>query len=467
MVVGEFTQETNLVVIGGGPAGYTAAFRAARLGIETVLVDMQPQLGGLCLHSGCIPSKTLLHLTESIPAARRVAAAGIEFAPPQIDLAKLQAWSTDAIAKLAKGLASQAKQLGVEVISGRARFEDAKHIAIQDGSIPRLKFRRAIIATGARPVAHPQLSFDHELVWTPARAVALPRVPARLLVIGTDYIAVELASIYTRLGSNVTLAGAGQPLLPDADPDLVRPLQRELKASLDTIDLDADVQSSQPGETNVHVMFTNGKAAQDGAFDAVIVSPSRIANTANLNLLSCKVECADAGSVIVNEQMQTSNPRIWAAGDVTGSPMLADRALTQGRIAAEAIAGHPVAYDARAVPSAVFTDPQVAWCGVTEREAKAEGLPHAVAKIPWGRSGRAVAMGRPEGVSKIVYDPESNIVLGVGMTGINAAELIAEGAIAVEMGAQLEDLANTIHPHPTVVEMLSDAARDALEQQSD
>jgi len=450
MVVGEFTQEANLVVIGGGPAGYAAAFRAAELGIDTTIIDPRADLGGVCLHAGCVPSKTLCDLAAAIRAAGGAAAMGVAFSPPAIDSGKVGAWVDATIAKLAKGLAARAKQLNVTRLVGEARFEDGKHIAVTGGSVPRVKFRKAIIATGSRPVEHPDLAFDGDRILTPEQAVrcaehrrdACATLPKTLLVIGSDYIAVEIASIFAALGSKVTLASPNASLLAETDDDLLRPLRKSLESSLAEILLGATMDA---------------KAA--AKFDRVIVSLGRRANVDSLDLAKAGVECDADGFVRVDPSLKTSNPRVFAAGDVIGGVMLANVALAQGRVAADVIAARPCAFDARAIPRAIFTDPNLAWVGLTEKEAKASATPHAIARAPWGLSGRAVGMGRSEGLTKIIFDPSSREALGVGLVGPGACEMIGEAALAIEMGALLDDLALTLHPHPTMSELLSDASR--------
>ena len=443
MVVGEFTRETDLLVIGGGPGGYTAAFRAAELGIQTVIVDGRDTLGGVCLHEGCIPSKTLLHAAETIHIADRAGDFGVRYQPPEIDVAKLRAWVDQTIGRLTGGLATLAKKADVELIQGHARFEDNKHVAIPGGAVPRVKFRRAIVATGSRPIEHQALPFDGARVVRPGEAVRLERVPPRLLVIGSGYQGVEIATIYAALGSEVALVTEDDRLLAEADADLVRPLERQLKRSMKSIETGATIT-----------------AATAEGFDMVVVAIGQRPNVDELDLQLAGVETADDGTIVVNEQMKTSVGRIYAIGDVTGRPYLADRAMHQGRVAAEAVAGWGSVFDARGTTHVVFTDPQLAWCGLTEAAAAAEGYTVDVKKIPWGASGRAVGMGRGgDGVTKIIYDTDSKLILGVGLCGPHAAEMIAEGALAVEMGAELTDLADTIHPHPTMSELVSDVAR--------
>jgi dihydrolipoamide dehydrogenase len=460
MVVGEFTQETDLVVIGGGPAGYSAAFRAAELGVQTIIVDSREALGGVCLHEGCVPSKTLLHIAETINTAGSAAEFGVKFSKPRIDIAALRAWHDKTVNQLAKGLASLCKKHGVERLQGRAHFEDSRTIALLDSTIPRIRFRRALIATGSQPRAHPSIPFDGQRILTPGEALHLVEIPESLLIFGEDYMAVELATIFAALGSSVTLMCAGQRLLPEFDGDLVRPLTKTLEArlaSLHTGEAPAQVEVSKSG---VRAMLCSKPAK----FDIAIITAGHIGNTRGLRLEKTKAQVSADEFAIIDSHLRTADPRVFAAGDVTGAPLLADKALHQGRIAAEVIAGQNNVYQPQAVPTTVFTDPQIAWCGIMEQEANAMGMPCGVAKAPWGASGRAVGMGRHDGLTKLTFDPASQLVLGVGLVGPHACEMISEAALAIEMGATLTDLADTIHPHPTVSELLSDAARQALAQ---
>lgn len=458
MVVGEFTQETDLVIIGGGPAGYSAAFRAAELGVQTVIVDSREALGGVCLHDGCVPSKTLLHIAETINITDRASELGVKFAKPKIDIGAIRAWKDKTVNQLARGLASLCKKHGVERIQGQAHFEDSRTIALLDSTIPRIRFRRALIATGSQPKAHPSIPFDGQRILTPGESLHLDEIPRTLLIFGSDYMAVELATIFSALGSAVTLACEGERLLPDADADLVRPLVRRLESSLAAV-----LMNAAPREVNVSKSGVQATIETKPAkFDVVVITAGHIGQTRGLQLEKTKAQVNVDEFVIVDAQMRSADPRIFAAGDVTGGPLLADKALHQGRIAAEVIAGQSSVYEPRIVPAAIFTDPQIAWCGIMEQEAAALGVDHEAAKQPWGASGRAVAIGRSDGLTKIVFDPQSQLLLGVGLVGPHACEMISEAALAIEMGATLTDLAETIHPHPTISELLSDAARQGL-----
>ncbi|TVQ52118.1 MAG: dihydrolipoyl dehydrogenase [Phycisphaerales bacterium] len=466
MVVGEFTQEVDLAVIGGGPGGYAAAFRAAELGVETVIIDPRDSLGGICLHEGCVPSKTLLHIAETIQNGERAQQFGVTYGPPKIDRAAIRAWLDKARTTLSKGLAAQAKKLNVEHLQGEANFEDTRRVNVVGGSVPRVRFRRALIATGSRPIEHPALPFDGERVLTPGRALDIESIPENLLVIGGGYMAIEMSLIYRALGSKVTLVHEGNAWLPSVDADLTRNVTRQLAKDLEHTALETTVESAEAKGKRIHITFAGKNAPKTTEFDRVIVAIGQRANTDKLNLDRTGVTLDEDGFIRVDDQLRTTDPRLYAVGDVTGGPLLADFALAQGRVAAESIAGWKSALDVRAVPVTIFTDPQIAWCGLTESQAKAEGVNHDIVKLPWGASGRAVGMGRTDGLTKIIYDPDTKIILGVGLVGTSAAEMIGEGALAVEMGAELDDLAGTLHPHPTMNELIADAARQVADREN-
>lgn len=461
MVVGEFTQEAELVIIGAGPGGYAAAFRAAELGVQVAVVDERDAWGGVCLHAGCIPSKTLLHLAEIAGLADTAPLFGIKYSRPDLDVGKMRDWVKLSVDRLAAGLAGRAKKLGVELIKGRAHFEDEKHLAVVGGSVPRIKFRRAIVATGSVPKAHIRLPFDSDHVWSPRESMELPEIPERLLVVGSGYMAAELATIYAGLGSHVTMASDQPQLLPSADPDLQRPLLKKIEKLFAATLLEASVEAVDETSGGLKVTLRSAGADAVAEFDRAIVCLGQQPNLDDLNIDVLRLSQKGEGFLSVDEQMHTNHPRIFAVGDVTGHPLLADRALRQGRVAAEVIAGWNSAMDARAIPVTVFTDPQLAWCGLTEAEAQASSHNYRVQKVPWGASGRAVGMARTDGLTKLIYEPDTKLILGIGMVGAGAAEMISEAALAIEMGAELTDLAETIHPHPTMSELLSTAAETA------
>ncbi len=466
MVVGQFSQETDLVVIGGGPAGYTAAFRAAELGVQTTIIDSRAggELGGICLHEGCIPSKTLLGMVETMHSAERSAEMGVSFSKPKVDANAIRAWVSKCVKRLSTALDSLAKKHGVDRVEGLAHFEDSRNLALLDASIPRIRFKRALIATGSVQKAHPELPFDGVHVITPRQAMALERLPKSLLIVGSDYMAAEMAMIFSALGSVVTVALDDARILPELDTDLTRPLHKRL-GEIASVHANSRPRLAAVGKRGALIEFAEaGGDAKPQAFECVIVTAGHIGNTRGLQLEKTQAKVSADECVMVNEHMRSDDPRIFAAGDVAGVPMLANKAIAQGRIAAEVIAGRNSVFDARVVPCTIFTDPQVAHCGVLEDQAKREGMEAASLKMPWGASGRAVGMGRgADGMTKIVFDPHSQLVLGLGIVGPHACEMIGEAALAIEMGATLTDLAMTIHPHPTMCEMLADAAKSVRE----
>ena len=467
MVVGEFTQETNLVVIGGGPGGYTAAFRAAELGIETLIVDTRETLGGAYLHQGGVASKALLHLVETIGLAERAGDFGLRFAEPDIDLEQVRRRRRETIDGLAGGLDELCRTHGIERVQGEARFEDSRRIVVRSGPNRRLRFRRAVIATGSQPLEPGDWMIDSPRVLDAAEALRLEEVPATLLVLGSGAMAVELASIYAALGSEVTLADRSERLLPNADADLVGPLAERLTATLAGIRLGAEVRQMREAGDRVEVDLTDDGARQ--SFERVVVAVERRPRTSDLGLETTRVELDEAGFVKVDERLGSTDPRIFAVGDVTGEPMLAHKAMRQGRVCAEVIAGWGSVFDPRAVPIVIFTDPQIAWCGLTETQAEACGIQCRVNTTGWSGDvpiGAPPGPGRREGITKVIYDPDTQLILGVGVTGPHAGELIAEGALALEMGAVVTDLASTIHPHSTLSELIGKAAGQAEETAS-
>ncbi|HEV8674098.1 MAG TPA: dihydrolipoyl dehydrogenase [Methylomirabilota bacterium] len=460
MVVGDLPREVDLVVIGGGPGGYAAAFRAADLGLETVLVEARGPLGGECLHVGCIPSKALLGLATLITDAAEARAAGLEFAPPKVVLDRLRAWTAGSITKLAQGLTGLARARGVEVIAGHARFADPRtvQVAAEDAPPAILRFQHAIVATGSRPVALPGLDGAPERIWDSAAALALPSLPSRLLVVGGGYIGLELGTVYAALGSEVTVVELTDGLLPGVDRDLVAPLARRLTGLFKQIHLRTKVTAVRETKGGAVVELAGEGAPARLEVEQVLVAVGRRPNTADLGLDRTGIKPDPRGFIPVDAQRRSADPRIYAIGDVAGEPMLAHKAIAEGLVAAEAIAGRPAAFEPQAIPAVVFTDPEVAWAGLTEEAAKARGVAVRTVKIPWSASGRAVAMGRPDGLTKLTFEADTGRLLGIGLVGPHAGELIAEGTLAVEMGALAEDLAGTIHTHPTLSETLGEAA---------
>lgn len=462
MVVGELTEESQLVVIGGGPGGYVAAFKAADLGVETTLIDQNPMLGGVCLRVGCIPSKALLHVAHLIESAHEAEAFGVSFKKPSIDVDKVRSWKQSVVDRLCGGINQLAKSRKIRVVSGRASFEDSRTIRIEGGDVGRLKFKNAIIATGSRPKFLPESLVPRDCCVDSTGALALEDIPKKLLVIGGGYIGLELGQVYAALGSKVTVIEALDRILINADPDLARPLEARLKKQFERIITSARLESVKRSGKSVDVTYTKDGKTETDKFDRVLVSVGRAPSSENLGLEHTKVKVNERGFIEVNEQLQTTDKRIFAIGDVAGDPMLAHKASREGIVAAEVIAGHNVAFDARAIPAVVYTSPELAWVGLTESEAKAQGLEFKVGKFPWGASGRAIAMGRPEGLTKVIADAKTRRVIGVGIVGEHAGDLISEAALAIEMGAEADDLAMTIHPHPATSETVMEAAESVF-----
>jgi dihydrolipoyl dehydrogenase len=461
-VMGDLPREVDLVVIGGGPGGYAAAFRAADLGLETVLVEARGPLGGECLHVGCIPSKALLGLAALVHDAADARQAGVEFAPPRIVPERVRQWTAAAISRLAQGLAGLARARGVDVLAGQGSFADGQtvHVTPLDEERPpsTLRFKHAIVATGSRPITLPGLDGGGERVWDSAAALALGSIPPRLLVVGGGYIGLELGTVYAALGSEVTVAELTDGLLPGVDRDLVAPLSRRLRGVFKQIHLGTKVTAVRESGNGAVVELAGEGAPGRLEVEQVLVAVGRRPNTADLGLEKTGATLDARGFLTVDAHRRTTDPRIYAIGDVAGEPMLAHKAIAEGLVAAEAIAGHPAVFEPQAIPAVVFTDPEVAWTGLTEAAARARGITVRTVKLPWSASGRAVAMGRTDGLTKLTFAAETGRLLGVGLVGPHAGELIAEGTLAVEMGAVAEDLAGTIHTHPTLSETFGEAA---------
>ena len=462
MVMGELPREADVVVVGGGPGGYAAAFQAADLGFDTILVDSREAPGGVCLFVGCIPSKALLHSAELISEARHAAAFGIEFGEPKIDLEKLRSWKQGVVKKLTGGLAQMAKLRGVDFIQGMAQFEDSETIRVEGQETTRIRFKNAIVASGSRPMMVPGLDIDSPRVMDSTGGLELSDVPETLLVVGGGYIGLEIATVYAALGSQVTVVELTDGLLPGVDRDLVRPLHKRLKNSLSAIHLKTKVVGMKEEEEQIEVEFDGAVEEPLQKFDRVLVSVGRRPNSDGIGLENTQVKMDEHGFLRTDAQMRTTDLSIFAIGDVAGQPMLAHKASREGKIAAQVIAGQPAAFDNQAIPAVVFTDPEIAWCGLTELEAKDQEREVEVARFPWAASGRALTLDRSEGMTKILFDPETEQVLGVGITGPGAGELIAEGVLAIEMAAVAEDLAATIHAHPTLSETVMESAESFL-----
>jgi len=460
MVMGDLLREVDAVVVGGGPGGYSAAFRAAELGLDTVVVDAGKRLGGACLFEGCIPSKALLHVAQVVHEVERAKEIGVEYGEPKISIETLRAWKDDrVIGKLARGLDGVALRRGVEVIGGRAVFEGSSALRVEGDTPQKIVFKHAIVATGSLPAVLPGLGSGTAGVMDSTGALELADVPAELLVIGGGYVGLELGTVYAALGSHVTLVEMTDGLLPGVDRDLVQPLARRIDKLFAAVHLRSKVAAVREAAGRVEVQIEGQEAR---SFDRVLVAVGRRAQSTGLGLESTRVQIDERGVIGIDERCRTADPRVFAVGDVTGEPMLAHRAMRQGRIAAEVIAGRASEFDSVAVPAVVFTDPEVAWCGLTEREAKEANRPVKVARFPWAASGRAATLARSDGLTKLIVDPESGRVLGVGVVGPGAGELIAEGALAVETAALAEDVAATIHAHPTLSETFMEAAQSLL-----
>jgi dihydrolipoamide dehydrogenase len=455
------TANLRIAVVGGGPGGYAAAFLAADLGMKVTLIDPEANPGGVCLYRGCIPSKALLHVAKLIEESRHAKHWGIEYGEPQIDLARLRGWKQSVVNKLTGGLGVLAKQRKVEYIQGRAALERANtlHISRTRGGEQSLTCDRMILATGSRPAMIPSLKLDSPRVMDSTSALDLSQVPETLLVIGGGYIGLELGTVYAALGAKVSLVEMLPGLLPGADRDLVVPLSKRMEKGCDSILLNTTVAALEEEANGIRVRFDGPEAGErEQVFDKVLVSVGRKPNSEIPGLDQTQVRVGPRGFIQVNQQLQTDDPAIYAIGDVVGEPMLAHKASHQGRTAVEAIAGHKVAFEPAAIPAVVFTDPEIAWCGLTETQAQKENREIKVAKFPWAASGRAMTLDRTEGMTKLILDPQTERVLGVGIVGAGAGELIAEGVLAVEMAAVAKDLALTIHPHPTLSETVMESA---------
>ncbi len=458
MAVSGSTQETDLLVIGGGPGGYHAAFRAASQGIQTTIVELMPSLGGVCLHRGCIPSKTYLTMVATVHTAARSKAVGIEFGRPKFDFNAIREWKQQVVSKLAGGLDLLCKKHGVKRLQGTARFEDAAQVSIEGGDVPRLGFRRAIIATGSRSIRLRGIQIDSPRVFTSRGALELEEIPETLLVIGGGYIGLELGQVYAGFGSRVTVVEMLPGLLPGADPDLVRPLHRRLKEEFEQICLETKVTGMKEIPGGIELGFEGKDPPRSNTFEKVLVAVGRVPNARDLNLDKAGVDLDEHGFVKVDSQFRTTTQGIYAIGDVIGNPMLAHKAMHEGAVVADNLAGKDAVFDPKAIPAVVFTDPEIAWAGLTEGEAKEKGLDIVVKKMPWGASGRAVALGRTDGLTKMIFDKTTHRLIGVGMTGVHVGEMIAESVLAMEMGAAARDIASTIHPHPTLSETIYEVA---------
>jgi len=455
------TSNLHIAVVGGGPGGYAAAFLAADLGMTVTLIDPEANPGGVCLYRGCIPSKALLHVAKLIEETRHAKNWGIEYGDPKVDLAGLRSWKEGVVKKLTGGLGVLSKQRKVEYIRGRAAFENSNTLRVskEGGGDQSLTFDRIILATGSRPAIIPSLKLDSPRVMDSTSALDLNEVPGTLLVIGGGYIGLELGTVYAALGSKVSVVEMLPGLLPGADRDLVLPLHKRVEKIFDSILLNTTVAAMKEESNGVRVSFDGAEVTdREKVFEKVLVSVGRKPNSEIAGLEKTQVQVGPRGFIQVSKQLQRDDPTIYAIGDVVGEPMLAHKASHEGRTAVEAIAGHKVAFEPAAIPAVVFTDPEIAWCGLTETQAQRESRDIKVAKFPWAASGRAMTLDRTEGMTKLILDPQTERVLGVGIVGAGAGELIAEGVLAVEMAAVAKGIALTIHPHPTLSETIMESA---------
>lgn len=456
----EQTQKTQVVVIGAGPGGYAAAFLAADLGMQVTLVDPELNPGGVCLYRGCIPSKALLHVAKLVEESRLAAEWGVKYAEPKIDVDALRGWKNSVVSKLTGGLGILSKQRSVRYVQGTAGFLDSQNLAVKlnSGGEERISFQHAVIATGSRPATIPGMPEKSARVLDSTSALDLADVPKSLLVVGGGYIGLELGTVYAALGSKVSVVEMTDGLMPGADRDLVNVLAKRLGKTFESIILKTKVVEMKETEKGIRVKFEGEGAPAGQTYDKVLISTGRKPNSAIPGLEKTKVAVGAGGFIQVNLQRRTADPSIYAIGDVAGEPMLAHKASHEGRAAVEAIAGHKVAFEPRAIPAVIFTDPEIAWCGLTETQAQKENRAVKVAKFPWAASGRALTLGRTDGVTKLLIDPATERVLGVGIAGVGAGDLIAEGVLAIEMAALASDVELTIHPHPTLSETVMQAA---------
>jgi dihydrolipoamide dehydrogenase len=452
---GEATHSAKLVVIGAGPGGYTAAFRAADLGLDVILVERWPVLGGVCLNVGCIPSKALLHAAKVIDDAEAMAEYGVTFGKPKIDGERLRDWKNEVVAKLTGGLKTMAKQRKVRVINGVAKFESANQLRLDNDET--INFEHCIIAAGSEPVMLPGLPDDPRIVDSTG-ALELTPIPKKMLVVGGGIIGLEMACVYSALGTDVSVVELADSLMPGTDPDLLRPFLKIIKKRYESIMVATKVTGMRATVPGIEVSFEGDKAPSVGVYDRVLVAVGRRANGGMLDAEKAGVAVDQRGIIAVDNQMRTNVPHIFAIGDLAGGPMLAHKATHEAKVAAEVVAGEKSYFDARSIPSVAYTDPEIAWVGLTELEAKAQGIDYEKAQFPWAASGRALSIGRSEGFTKLLFDKKTDRVLGGAIVGPSAGDLIAEIGLAVEMGADASDISLTIHPHPTLSETVAFAS---------
>jgi dihydrolipoamide dehydrogenase len=460
-VEGRADHHAEVVVLGSGPGGYTAAFRAADLGLKVILIERYDRLGGVCLNVGCIPSKALLHVARVIAEAEEASGQGITFGTPQIDLDGLRSWKESVVGRLTNGLDGLAKQRKVDVVRGVARFESPNVLRVDgaDGATT-VSFDRCIIAAGSSAIRLPGLPDDPRIIDSTG-ALELEGIPERLLIVGGGIIGLEMATVYDALGAKITVVELLDQLIPGADKDLIRPLQKRITGRYEAIHLKTRVASVEPAGDGLRVTFEGDSAPETQTFDRVLLAVGRRPNGPLIGAEAAGVFVDERGFIPVDRQMRTNVPHIHAIGDIVGEPLLAHKATHEGKVAAEVCAGHDSQFDVRTIPSVAYTDPEVAWMGLTETEAKARGVEVEKASFPWAASGRALSLGRDEGVTKLLFEPGTRRLLGAGMVGPNAGELVAETVHALEMGSDAEDIALTVHPHPTLTETVAFAAEMA------
>ena len=451
--------KTEVLVVGAGPGGYAAAFYAADLGKKVILVEREKRLGGVCLNRGCIPSKALLHATHQITAARESAHRGITFTPPTVDLAQLRAWKQSILEKLGQGIGFLAQKRGVQVMAGRGYFEGSQTLRLETEQGQQfIQFEQAIVATGSLAAMPKAFDLGNPRIMTSTEALEVEEIPENLLVVGGGYIGMELGTVYAALGSKIVLVEALPAVLAGADPDLSRPVVARAQKAFKEIRLQAKVLGMSSSGKHIKVVSEYQGQKLEELYDRVLVAVGRVPNSQDLGLENTKVVLDEKGFIKVDAHQRTEDPAIYAIGDVAGGILLAHKAHKEARIAVEVLCGQESSFENIVIPAVVFTDPELAWCGLTEAEATEKGIPFEVAKFPWSASGRALSFDRTDGLTKLIIDPESERVLGVGIVGQCAGELIAEGTLALEMGATAEDIALTVHPHPTLSETLMECA---------
>ena len=454
------TKKSDVAVIGAGPGGYAAAFRAADLGKKVIMIEKDQELGGVCLNRGCIPSKALLHLAKVMEDAKSLESSGVSFSDPQLDLEGIRNWKNSVVSKLSKGISQLAKVRNVEILHGTAGFITKNKLSISiEGKKQTVEFIDCIIATGSRASSIPDLKIDHQKIINSTSALQLPNIPDNMLIIGGGYIGLEMGSVYHAFGSEITVVEFMSTILPSADKDLVKPLYKKLKRAFKNIYLNSRVTAATIINDSVKVNFkSQGGKEFSEKYDKVLISVGRKPNTDNLGLSNIGISLTESGYISVNEQRQTSISNIYAIGDITGDPMLAHKASHEGKVAAEVIAGHKAAFEPAVIPAVIFTDPEIAWAGPTEAELTKQGVEYAKGEFPWAASGRALAIKHIEGKTKLLFDPVSKKIISAGIVGPNAGDLIGEAILAIEMGADAEDIGLSIHPHPTLIETVANAA---------